>query len=82
MPVYLASAAMEFAARPLGISPPLYRRRLDFFRKDRAFSGELAIRELGFQPKVDLETGLRRTAEWYIGEGLLVSRLAPAQDPA
>jgi nucleoside-diphosphate-sugar epimerase len=55
----------------VGISPPLYRRRLDFFTKSRAFDIRKAREELGFQPKVDLETGLRRTAQWYRDHGWL-----------
>ncbi len=36
-PVWLAGAACEAVCAPFGISPPLYRRRVDFFRKSRAF---------------------------------------------
>ena len=70
-PVYWASTLMEYASKPFGISPPLYRRRVDFFRKNRAFSIEKAERELDFHPQVDLRTGLRATAEWYAAQGLL-----------
>ncbi|HEX6385863.1 MAG TPA: NAD-dependent epimerase/dehydratase family protein [Anaerolineae bacterium] len=70
-PVYLAAYVCELVCRPLGIEPPLYRRRVDFFRKDRAFSIEKARRELGFVPKVDLKAGLKRTAEWYEAQGLM-----------
>ena len=70
-PVYLAGAAMELAAKPLGLSPPLYRRRVDFFRKNRGFAINKAKRILGYEPQVDLETGLRRTAAWYGQQGLL-----------
>ncbi len=70
-PVYAASFLVEMVCKPLNIRPPIYRRRVDFFRKNRAFSINKAKRELGFQPKVDLRTGLRKTAEWYVSEGLL-----------
>jgi nucleoside-diphosphate-sugar epimerase len=30
-----------------------------------------ARRELGYEPGVDLPTGLRRTAEWYLAHGYL-----------
>lgn len=70
-PVYVAGALCEIVCRPLGISPPLYRRRVDFFRKTRAFSIEKAQRVLGFSPQVDLEEGLQRTATWYEEQGLL-----------
>ena len=36
----------------VGIEPPLYRRRVDFFKKNRAFDNSKAKRELGFEPKL------------------------------
>ena len=64
-PVMAAAVVCEWLCKPFGVEPPLYPRRLDFFVKDRAFSIAKAQRELGYQPKVDLEDGLRRTFEWY-----------------
>jgi dihydroflavonol-4-reductase len=70
-PVYYASILCEFICKPLGINPPLYRRRVDFFTKNRAFDIAKAKRGLGFQPKTDLKTGIRKTADWYFKERLL-----------
>ncbi|MCX6357863.1 MAG: NAD-dependent epimerase/dehydratase family protein, partial [Candidatus Aureabacteria bacterium] len=70
-PVYLAAFLCEKAFKPLGIEPPIYRRRVDFFRKDRAFDISKAKRELGFAPKISVREGLRRTADWYVKNGLL-----------
>ena len=70
-PVYLAGFLCELACKPLGINPPLYRRRVDFFRKTRAFDISKARRELDFCPKTDLKTGIRLTAEWYCANGYL-----------
>jgi nucleoside-diphosphate-sugar epimerase len=70
-PVYAAAVVCEEVCRVLGVAPPLYRRRLDFFSKDRAFDGGKARRILGFEPRVALEDGLRETAAWYAREGLL-----------
>lgn len=70
-PVWLAGALCEAICVPLRIEPPLYRRRVDFFRKSRAFDISRARRELGFSPRVDLDTGLRQTAAWYREQGLL-----------
>ena len=64
-PVMAAAVACEWLCKPFGIEPPLYPRRLDFFIKDRAFSIAKARRELGYDPKIDLEDGLRLTYEWY-----------------
>jgi nucleoside-diphosphate-sugar epimerase len=68
-PVWLAGAACEAVCAPFGISPPLYRRRVDFFRKSRAFDITRARRELGFDPQVGLRDGIGRTLEWYREHG-------------
>ena len=64
-PVYVAGMLCESIFKPLGIHPPLYRRRVDFFRKTRWFDISKAKRELGFQPKTDLCSGFRATVDWY-----------------
>jgi nucleoside-diphosphate-sugar epimerase len=50
---------------------PLTRSRVRFLTQDRAYDGSRARVELGFEPAIDLEEGLRRTVAWYRGEGLL-----------
>lgn len=70
-PVWLAGAACEAVCIPFGIEPPLFRRRVDFYRKSRAFDTTRAREELGYNPTVALETGIHQTAEWYRGQGLL-----------
>jgi dihydroflavonol-4-reductase len=70
-PLLAAATLCETLCRPLGIEPPLHRRRCDFFTKSRAFSSRKAERLVGYAPKIDLDEGLRRTAEWYFAEKLL-----------
>jgi len=70
-PVYAAGVLCELVCKPFGVNPPLYRRRVDFFRKNRAFDPSKAKRELGFEAKTDLRTGVALTAEWYQNAGLL-----------
>ena len=70
-PAWSVAAAVELAYKPLPIEPPIFRRRLDWFRQNRAFDIGRARRELGYAPAVDLETGLRRTGEWYRARGYL-----------
>ena len=70
-PVWLAGAICEAVCVPFGIEPPLYRRRVDFFRKSRAFNIARARKELGYNPVIDLETGIKQTAAWYRAQGLL-----------
>lgn len=64
-PFWIAGAACEVLCAPLGIEPPLYRRRVDFFTKSRAFDISRARRDLGFEPRVGLRDGIRRTLAWY-----------------
>ena len=68
-PVWLAGALCELVCVPLRIEPPLYRRRVDFFTKSRAFDGSRARREIGFEPAIDLPEGIHRTAAWYRERG-------------
>ena len=70
-PVWLAGALCELVCVPLRIEPPLYRRRVEFFTKSRAFDPSKARQELGFDPRVNLEEGLHRTAVWYREQGML-----------
>ncbi len=70
-PVHFASRICNVAYRAVGLSPPLYPRRVEFFSKDRAFDISKSRSVLGYEPQVELEEGLRRTAEWYRREGLL-----------
>jgi nucleoside-diphosphate-sugar epimerase len=70
-PFWLAGLACEIVCVPLRLDPPIYRRRVDFFTKSRAFDTTRARTELGFSPKVDLEEGIHRTATWYREQELL-----------
>jgi nucleoside-diphosphate-sugar epimerase len=71
LPLQWAGGLCEALCVPLGIEPPLYRRRVDFWTKSRAFSSDKARRLLGYAPRVDLDEGLARTAAWYRQAGWL-----------
>ena len=62
---------METVLRPLGIQPPLHRRRMDFFKKSFSFSTNKASDLLGFSPQYSFDQGVAQTARWYEAEGLL-----------
>lgn len=64
-PVRLAAALCEAVCVPLGIDPPLHRRRVEFWTKSRAFTIEKARRLLGYAPQVDLERGVAKTVASY-----------------
>jgi len=70
-PFWTAGAVCEVICRPLGIEPPIFRRRVDFFTKSRAFDITRARTEIGFAPRVGLREGIRRTLDWYRTEGWL-----------
>jgi nucleoside-diphosphate-sugar epimerase len=66
-----AAAVLEDAFRPLGLKPPLHRRRMDFFRKSFAFSQGKSERLLGFRPRIAFAEGASATADWYRSADLL-----------
>jgi nucleoside-diphosphate-sugar epimerase len=70
-PVVAAGHVVEKACRPFGITPPIFPRRVDWYRQNRAFKIDKARRDLGYQPKVGIDEGLRLTADWYRQEGYL-----------
>ena len=70
-PFWLAGAACEAVCAPFGIEPPIYRRRVDFFTKSRAFDITRARTELGYAPSITLRDGIHRTLAWYRQQGWL-----------
>lgn len=70
-PFWTAGLLCELVCVPLRIEPPLYRRRVDFYTKSRAFDITRARTELGYTPAVSLEEGIHRTADWYRAQGML-----------
>lgn len=71
MPVYWAGYLCELFCKPFGINPPLYRRRVDFFRKTRSFDTSKAKQQLSFTPATELKQALQLTADWYTQHGYL-----------
>ncbi|HXV35579.1 MAG TPA: NAD-dependent epimerase/dehydratase family protein, partial [Myxococcota bacterium] len=81
LPLLALAWLLETALRPFGVQPPLHRRRMDFFRKSFHFSGLEARKRIGFEPRVDLESGMHATAQWYRDEGLLAAPAAHHTKP-
>ena len=65
------SGICEDVCRYFHIEPPIFRRRVDFFVKNRAFDITKAKTELGYSPKIGLDDGIRLTASWYKENNLL-----------
>ena len=70
-PLFALASACEAVCKPLKVSPPLYRRRVAFFTKDRAFDTRRLQQELRYHFSVPVEEGLRSTAKWYRESGWL-----------
>ncbi len=64
-PVLWAAHVCAGICKPLGISPPLYPRRLDFFTKHRSFDTTKARTKLGYVPQVTPEEAISRMGAWY-----------------
>lgn len=66
LPRTVALALGWCAERAFGVlrrEPPFSRRSLAFFENDSAFDTVAARNDLGFNPAIDIEEGLRRTIE-------------------
>jgi len=70
-PIYAAGWMCEMLCVPLGIDPPLHRRRVGFFTHHREFDISRARLALGYAPRIEPAEGIRRTARWYEAQGLM-----------
>jgi dihydroflavonol-4-reductase len=70
-PAFAAAAVCETICKPLGIEPPLYRRRVAFYTKDRAFDTRKLRAVIAPRYRYTNEEGLRETARWYARQGWL-----------
>jgi len=71
VPLIVVGHICEKVCKPFGINPPIFPRRVDWFRQVRAFKIDKARRDLGYSPKIGIDEGLRRTGEWYKEKGYL-----------
>ena len=69
LPVVALGHVVEKLCKPFGVVPPIFPRRVDWYRQNRAFDIRKATRDLGYVPRVPLDDGLRRTAVWYRDNG-------------
>lgn len=70
-PFFVAGDVCEWVCKPLGIEPPIYRRRVAFFTKDRAFDTSKMRDHTGYEYQFTNESGLMDTADWYLKQGWL-----------
>ncbi len=70
-PMLVLADLCEYGFRPLGLNPPIYRRRVQFFLANRHYRIDKLRHRLDFEPAVGVEEGLSRTAAWYRDNGHL-----------
>jgi nucleoside-diphosphate-sugar epimerase len=70
---WMGATAIEKVSKYFGVNPPVFRRRLSWFKTNRAFRIDRAKSELGYKPRVRLREGLARTASWYRQAGYLTA---------
>jgi dihydroflavonol-4-reductase len=68
-PLFWAAGVCELLCKALGLEPILYRRRVAFFTKDRAFKTDKLREQLGYIYSYSGETGLREATRWYREKG-------------
>ena len=64
-PLQILGDIVEKICVPLKIEPPIHRRRVDFFTKDRSFDISKARKELGFMPEHTFEEEVHIVGSWY-----------------
>lgn len=68
-PMQFLGTLCEAVCTPLRINPPLFRRRVDFFTKDRCFDISKARKMLGYTPSRTLVHELVEIIESYVKMG-------------
>lgn len=70
-PFFILGDICEAVCKPFKIEPPIYRRRVAFFTKDRSFDMTKIRTYLGFENAYTNRAGLTETALWYKNNGWL-----------
>lgn len=70
-PLFILADIVEWVSKKLNVEPILYRRRMAFFTKDRAFDASKLQDMLGFEHSYDNEAGIRDVLRGYRERGWL-----------
>ncbi len=70
-PFFILGDLCEAICKPLNIEPPIYRRRVAFFTKDRSFNTSRMQNEAKFTCQYSNEEGIRALCDWYREQGWL-----------
>jgi dihydroflavonol-4-reductase len=71
LPIMTLAHFFEIVFKPFGIEPPLFRRRVAFFLKHRAYDISKARERLGFTPKQDFSGEVAEIIKDYNARGVL-----------
>jgi nucleoside-diphosphate-sugar epimerase len=66
-----AGALVEGAGRLVGVYPPFNREKAIELRRQWLASSARAAASFGYEPRIDIEEGMRDTVQWYRSEGWL-----------
>lgn len=70
-PLIVAGHICQGICKPFKITPPIFPRRVDWYRQTRAFKIDKAKAELNYEPRVGIFEGLKQTGEWYLENGYI-----------
>jgi len=74
VPLWLAKITayvFDFLSKITNVSFPLYKDRVNSLTISRSFDISKAKKELGYNPKINLKEGIKRTVKWYKKHGIL-----------
>lgn len=70
-PVTIAAHLCDAVCKRIGITPPLYPRRVDFFTKHRSYDDSKARERLHYLPRITPYEALSQMGDWYREHHLL-----------
>lgn len=70
-PFFWLGDLCELICKPLNIEPPIYRRRVAFFTKDRSFNTQKMRADTGYEYIYSNQQGLEELTDWYKEQGWL-----------
>jgi dihydroflavonol-4-reductase len=70
-PTLMIFTVLDWISDKTGIKFPASRKNIQFITAGRSFSIEKARKELGYEPAVSLEEGLKKTVEYYLQEKMI-----------
>lgn len=65
-PFFILGDLCEIVCKFFSVEPPIFRRRVAFYTKDRSFDTQKMIQDTGFKFRYDNDSGIKMTAQWYL----------------